>query len=92
LEVECRPADDLEDIGDSGLLLPRVGEFASVRFELLFQIGVRRAHLTNARSRLRSCIERSLRPCVRLFAPLRDKIHLSGTSVDLGSQAEVALP
>jgi hypothetical protein len=37
-----------------GKMLPRRVEFAPVLFELLFQIGTRLTHPTNARSHLRS--------------------------------------
>ena len=40
LEIERRPADDLEDLGDGGLLRQRLGQLAVPRLELPEQTGV----------------------------------------------------
>jgi hypothetical protein len=57
-------------------LFPRLGDLASACFELLFGISAGLASLTGARFAFVP-VKRSLRPCVRLFAPLRDKITSS---------------
>jgi hypothetical protein len=61
LQLAWRAGDDLEHLGGRRLLLqrlgkvpPRLGEFAPVFFELLFQIGTRLTHPVNACSHLRS--------------------------------------
>jgi len=60
-EIERRATNNLKHICGRGPLLqrlgkvlPSLGEFAPVFFELLFQIGTRLTHLTDARSHLRS--------------------------------------
>jgi hypothetical protein len=61
LQIEGRAADDLQYLRGRGLLLqrlgkvlPSLGEFAPVFFELLFQIGMRLTHPADARFHLRS--------------------------------------
>src|SRR5262249_51094978 len=61
LEIARRTTDDLENLRSRSLLLqrlgkvlPSLGEFALVCFELVFQIGVRLANAANVRSGLRS--------------------------------------
>ena len=63
-----------------GKVLPRVREFAPVFFELLFQMG-RGLRVRPTGVLAFVPVERSLRPPVRLFAPLRDKVTSSAQSL-----------
>src|SRR5215468_8107948 len=52
LKVAWRTGDRAEYLGGRRLLLQRLGKFAPVFFELLFQIGTRLTHPTNALSHI----------------------------------------
>src|SRR5262245_9688282 len=69
LKIESRAADHLEHIGSGGLLLKCLGELPFAGFELLFEIGVRLATATGARSRLRSSRSRLATARWTLLAP-----------------------
>ena len=70
----------------SASCFPRFGELAGVRASSFFSrsaLGTRASRPTRVLAFVP--LERSLRPPVRLFAPLRDKVTPGGTSIDPGS-------
>ena len=78
IEFAGRRADDTEHLRGRALLLPRLGKFASVLFELLFQIGARLTRPANGRTCLRSG-RTKLATGRSALRPLARQGHLVGT-------------
>src|SRR5262245_33106124 len=78
LQIAGRPGDDLQRLGGRRRLRPGLGEFAPVRFELLFKIGTRLTLPTNACSHLRSGRTKTTNACSALRSLARQG-HLVGT-------------
>jgi hypothetical protein len=77
-ELAGRTANDLQHLGCSALLRPRLGKLALAGFKLLFQIGAGLADWTNTRSRLRSG-RTKVAPARSALRPLARQGHLVGT-------------
>src|SRR5262245_25741587 len=85
LQLARRTGDYAQHLGGRGLLLerlgevlPRLGEFTSARFELLFQLDQQIGPVANARSRLRSGRTKLAAACWALCSFERQG-HLFGT-------------
>ena len=99
LELARRARDDAEHLRGRGLLLQRFGQLPARLREARACVNRAAASDIMRDRRVRATrvflfvpLERSLRPCDRLFAPLRDKAHLGRTSIDPECKAEVAPP